>query len=50
MVGLLVCMAAGMSFFYKQGRASTVLRGKLGALVKMPELDGRVWAQMPEPR
>ncbi len=35
------CVAANVPFFYKQGRVD-------GKLVKMPELDGRVWDQYPE--
>lgn len=37
------CVAAGVPFFYKQGRVN-------GKLVKMPELDGRVWDEMPMTR
>lgn len=35
------CEVSGVPFFYKQGRVE-------GKLVKMPELDGRVWDQYPE--
>lgn len=35
------CVGAGVPFFYKQ----RMLNGKL---IKMPELDGQVWNQMPE--
>jgi protein gp37 len=35
------CVAANVPFFYKQGRQD-------GKLIKMPELDGRVWDQCPE--
>jgi len=35
------CAAARVPFFFKQGRVD-------GRLVKMPELDGRVWDQYPE--
>jgi protein gp37 len=36
------CVAAGIPFFYKQGPDYN------GKIIKMPELDGRVWNQMPE--
>lgn len=35
------CQAAGVPFFFKQGRDET------GKLVKMPSLDGQVWDQYP---
>ncbi len=35
------CIEVNVPFFYKQGRID-------GKLVKMPELDGRVWDQYPE--
>ena len=35
------CVAAGVSLFYKQ-------RVDGGQKIAMPELDGRVWAQLPE--
>ncbi len=35
------CQAVGVPFFFKQGVVD-------GRLVKMPELDGQVWAQFPE--
>jgi protein gp37 len=36
------CVAAGVPFFLKQAGGPT------GRLVKMPQLDGQSWAQMPE--
>jgi len=35
------CVDAGVPFFYKQGPVN-------GRLVELPELDGRVWAEVPE--
>jgi protein gp37 len=35
------CVAAGIPYFYKQ-------HYEAGKLFKMPELDGKVWDQMPE--
>ena len=37
------CQERSIPFFYKQG-----IDSKTGKLVKMPELDGRVWNQLPE--
>lgn len=36
------CQAAGVPFFFKQGRDAS------SKIVKMPELDGHTWAQYPE--